>query len=188
MRARRRRLPGMASAAGLLVVLMLSACTTQAEPSATGSAGPTATTGAGGPAPTFWTTGAIDGAIALGGADSQFSTVFSDVSAAVDANAPARILQVMNDVLPFLKDAQKNIPLLQGYPATKTVGDQVAAAYATMISGAQATVDAITAGDGKATQAGLLTFFDGSTAYANARPGLADITAQALTMKKNLTQ
>lgn len=188
MRERRRWIPGTALAAALLVVVAASACTTQPEPGATGSAGPTATIGAVGPAPTFWTTGAIDGAIALGGADSEFTTVFSDVSAAVDANDPARILQVMNDVLTFLKAAQKNIPLLQAYPATKAVGDQVAAAYATMISGAQATVDAITAGDGQATQAGLLTFFDGSTAYASARPALSDITAQALTMKKGLTQ
>ena len=114
--------------------------------------------------------------------------MFSDVSAAVDANDPARILQVMNDVLTFLQGAQKNIPLLQGYAATKAVGDQLASAYATMIGGAQAVVDAINAGDGPATQAGLLKFFDGSTAYADARQGLADIAAQALTMTKGRTQ
>ncbi|TAL08901.1 MAG: hypothetical protein EPO00_06595 [Chloroflexota bacterium] len=177
----------VALAVGLAVALVLVACggaatqppSTAASPSAAGSGLPT-------PKPTFWPTGVVEATIALGAADGDFTKMANDVVGAVDSNDAVKVLQVMSDALTFLKGNQKNVPRLQDYPATKVVGDELAAAYAQMIEGAQAVIDGMNAGDTEAVQAGFVTFFAGNKAYVAISPRLGDLADQAIFMKRQL--
>lgn len=141
-----------------------------------------------GPAPTNWPTTVVDGVIALGAADKSFAQMNSDVTTAVNAADPGKILTVMNDALKFLRPNLRFLPYLQGYPATKDVGDKLAAAYNQLVAGAQAIVDGVNAGDGEAVQQGFNQFFAGDAAYSVETGPLADLVQQALLMRRNLTQ
>jgi len=139
-----------------------------------------------GPSATFWPTMVIEGAVALAAANTSFSQMNSDVTAAVNAGDPRRILTVMTDALKFLKANRVSVGYLQGYDTTKATGDKLAAAYDQMIGGAQTIVDALTSGNGEAVQQGFNDFFAGDAAYAEQTGSLGDIAEQATLMKHNL--
>jgi hypothetical protein len=181
---RRRPRTGSFGVLSLLVavaaaVMACSAVSTTTTP----SVGPSQ----GGPDPqaTPWPLAVVSKTIALAAADSQFEQVSSDLTAAVDAGDMAHLLTVTNDVLDFLTADQKNISALQGYPATKAVGDQVAAGYAQMIAGIKQVHDALVAGDGRGVTAGFATFQAGSATYGAVRTQLGDLANQAVFMTKH---
>ncbi len=173
-------------AASVALTMVLLACSGSATtPPSTASATPSAAdSGAPTPKPTFWPTGVVEATIALGAADGDFIKMANDVVGAVNSNDAVKVLQVMSDALTFLKGNQENVPRLQDYPATKAVGNKLAAAYAQMVEGAQAVIDGMNAGNTEAVQAGFVTFFAGNDAYVATSPALGDIADQAVFMKR----
>ncbi len=136
------------------------------------------------PLPTHWPSLTVDATIALGFADAQFQQVGVDLTAAVDANDLTKLLSVATNAQTFLVGNQTNIPRLQGYPETKSVGDRLAAAYAQLVAGITKIHDSLVSGDGAGVTAGFQTFAAGNTAYAAIRPDLLALAAQALDMKR----
>lgn len=183
-----RSIWAVAVAASVALTMVLTACsgsatappsTARATPSAADSGIPT-------PKPTFWPTGVVEATIALGAADGDFIKMANDVVGAVNSNDAVKVLQVMSDALTFLKGNQENVPHLQDYPATKSVGDKLAAAYAQMVEGAQAVIDGMNAGSTEAVQGGFVTFFAGNQVYVAISPALGDLADQAIFMKRQL--
>ena len=172
----------------LVLATLIAACAAGPSPAASVSPVPTASALPSGPHPnaTFWPTQVVESSIALGAADASFAVMADDLSKALDAGEPARILDVIDRVIPFLQGNQKNIPGLQGYDFTRPVGDRLAAAYQQMIDGAIQIRDGLTAGDGPAVTAGFGVFAAGNTAYADLRAALGDVASQAVFMKKGL--
>ncbi|MBI2777873.1 MAG: hypothetical protein HYX57_11515 [Chloroflexi bacterium] len=163
-----------------------SPATSSSSPPPSASAGASAGDGTAVPKPTAWPTTVVEAAIALGAADGDFTTMANDVIAAVNSEDPARILQVMNDAIKFLTENQKNIPKMQAYPETKSVGDRLEPAYAQMLKGATDVRDGLTAGNTSAVETGLTTFFAGNDAYVKVSSDLGDLAEQALFMKRQL--
>jgi len=177
--------PVMALAIVLAAVVLLVACT----PSGTASATPgTAASSSAppGPKPTRWPTLTIEAAIALGAAHSDFTKMVNDVALALDSEEPERISVAMDDALVFLEGNQANIPRLQSYDSTKSVGDRLAVVYGKMIDGARQVRTGLTAGDGGAVEAGFMKFFEGSTEYTTVSGELVDLAEQAVFMKRIL--
>ena len=175
-----------ASRVGVLAVSALAlamACTPSG--SATISPGPTAAgTASPGPAATAWPTLTIEASIALGAAHADFTTMTDDLATAVDSEDPARIVAALDAAVEFLSGNQKNIPRLQDYDATKTVGDRLAPAYAKMIEGATQARDGLTSGDAAAVHDGFAAFSGGSALYVAIASDLAVIAERALFMKR----
>jgi len=142
--------------------------------------------GSPGPKPTIWPTSTVEASIALGAAHGEFTKMTDDAAAAIDSQDPARILAAMNDSLEFLSGNQQNIPRLQAYDATKSVGDRLAGVYAKMIDGATKVRDGLTSGDADAIQLGFKAFFEGATEYAAVAPDLTAIAERAVFMKRQL--
>lgn len=186
-RARLRRSAG--GSVGLvflaLVVAVVMACTTTTTPSPTAAGGTTVPDGSG-PAPnaTPWPSNVVDGVIALGGADSQFEQIGSDLQNDVNTGNLAQMLTDTTNVLTFLTATQKNIPLVQAYGPTKPVGDRLAAAYAQMIAGVQQIHDSLVASNGAGVTGGFTAFVAGNTAYGAVRQDLGDLANQAVFMKR----
>lgn len=188
-RARLRRSGG--GSAGLVflafIVALVVACTSTTSPSPTvagpGSSNPA---GSGGPNPaaTPWPSNVVDGVIALGGADSQFEQIGSDLQNDVNTSNLTQMLTDTTNILTFLTATQKNIPLVQAYGPTKSVGDRLATAYAQMIAGVQQIHDSLAAGNGAGVTAGFSTFVAGNTAYGAVRQELGDLANQAVFMKR----
>lgn len=189
---RRSGLPApLAIVAAVVVALAtLAGACSPATPSSSSapsaSAGASAGDGTAVPKPTAWPTTVVEAAIALGAADGDFTTIAKDVIAAVNSEEPARILKVMNDTIQFLTENQKNIPKMQAYPETKSVGDRLEPAYAQMLEGATEVRAGLTAGNSSAVETGLTTFFAGNDAYVKVSSDLGDLAEQALFMKRQL--
>jgi hypothetical protein len=186
----RRRLPIVTLAGITAVAILAAACvsgTATSTPGSQATPSPTAES-SGGAKPTFWPTTTIDGTIALGAANDSLTKMAKDVTTAVDAQDPQKILIVMSDGLTFMTSLQADIGYLQAYPETKDVGDQLAAAYGQMIKGAQEIVDALKAGNGEGVQSGFSDFFAGSAGYAAVAPALGDLVSQAILMKRGFNQ
>ncbi len=172
---------------GIAVVLgILAGCST----AATQSPSPAASIGAGSsesvdPQATSWPGGVVDAIVALGAADPQFDQVGKDLSTAVNANDMQTLLGVTTEVQKFLTANQQYIPRVQGYDATKSLGDSLATAYAQMLAGITKIHDSLVAGDGPGVTAGFDTFVSGSAAYGLARPTLGDYFNQAIFMKRH---
>jgi hypothetical protein len=189
-----RRCGGRGSRVGGLtlatIILATLAVGCSAVPSPTATAGSTAAISAGptGPNPnaTPWPIEVVESSIALGAADGGFAVMTDDLASAVSSGEPARILDVIGRVIPFLQENQKNIPRLQAYAFTKAVGDRLAAAYQQMIDGAIQIQNSLKSGDGAAVTAGFSAFFAGNTAYGDVRSALGDVASQAVFMKKGL--
>jgi len=176
--------------AAAAVLLLAGACAPIGSGTATPppTETPTAASGSPGPKTVSWPASTIAAAVALGGADGEFKNMNDDISAAVNSQDPARIMTAMNDALAFLQENQQSIPKLQAYVATKSVGDRLAAAYATMIQGLTKVKDGLTAGDAKAIEDGFTTYAQGSAAYASVQPDLGDIAQQAIVMTRLLSE
>ena len=179
-------------AVGWLVAasLVVAACGISTTSSPSGAGTPTiqpseATLG---PAATPWPTLVVEGAISLALADASFKQMNSDVTTAVNAGDPQKILTVMKDALTFLKKNRVAVTYLQEYDFTKATGDKLGAAYDQMIGGAQTIVDGLTSGNGEAVQQGFNDFFAGDAAYAEQTGPLGDLAAQAALMKRNYSQ
>lgn len=173
---------------GLGIVFAGCGTSTTSAPSLAGTPTPPASEGTEGPAATTWPTLVVEGAISLAAADASFKQMNTDVTTAVNSGDPQKILTVMKDALKFLKANRTAVTYLQEYDFTKATGDKLGAAYDQMISGAQAIVDGITAGDGEAVQQGFNDFFAGDAAYAEQTGALGDLAAQAALMKRSYTQ
>ena len=175
--------------AALLLVLAV-ACSpdtaSTAAPSAPGSSPGSSAAGSPRPKQTAWPTLTVEASIALGAADNDFTAMAADVVSAVSSEDATRMLTVLNASLKFLTENQKNIPRLQAYDATKSVGDRLAAAYATMIAGATQARDGLASGNAHDIETGLTTFFDGNKAYVAISPDLGDLAEQAFFMKRQL--
>ncbi len=141
---------------------------------------------AAGPKPTNWPTLTVEATIALGAAHGEFTKMTDDVAAAIDSEDPARIMAVMNDTIEFLTANERNIPRLQAYDATKSVGDRLAVVYAKMIGGATTVRDGLTSGNGDAVEQGFQAFFEGTTDYVGIAPDLTPLAERALFMKRQL--
>jgi hypothetical protein len=187
-RARLRRSGG--GSAGLVflafIVALVVACTSTTSPSPTvvgpGSSEPS---GSGlNPAATPWPSNVVDGVIALGAADSQFEQIGSDLQNDVNTSNLTQMLTDTTNILTFLTATQKNIPLVQAYGPTKSVGDRIATAYAQMIAGVQQIHDSLAQGNGAGVTAGFSTFVAGNTAYGAVRQELGDLANQAVFMKR----
>jgi len=173
-----------ALALALATVVLAVACT----PGGTATATPGAEASSSGPAPkpTRWPTLTIEAAIALGAAHSDFTKMVNDVALAVDAEDPERIVVAMDDALEFLAGNQTNIPRLQSYDSTKSVGDRLGVVYEAMIEGATEVRDGLTSGDANAVESGFQKFFEGSTEYTTVAGDLVDLAEQAVFMKRIL--
>lgn len=170
-------------------IVALTALIAACGPTTPGSATPppsTAIGGTPGPKPTLWPTLTVEAAVALGAANGEFSKMSDDLAAAIDSEDPARLRTAIGDALTFLEANQENIPRLQAYDATKSVGDRLAAAYSEMIAGATQVRDGLDGGDGDAVTQGFATFFAGSNDYAGVAAELGDLASQAILMKRNL--
>jgi hypothetical protein len=182
--------PGALAAAWLIgLAVALAGCvtsTSSASPAASPTGTPTDATL--GPNATTWPTLVVEGSISLAAADASFKTMNTDVSTAVNAGDPQKILLVMKNALTFLKKNRVAVTYLQEYDFTKATGDKIGAAYDQMIGGAQAIVDGITSGNGEAVQQGFNDFFAGDAAYAEQTGALGDLAAQAALMKRGYTQ
>ena len=177
----------------LLAIASVAALAVGCSPDGTAPAAPTPApsslaSGTPVPKPTVWPTTTVEATIALGAADGDFTTMADDVVAAMASEDTQRILAVMNDVITFLTENQKNIPRLQAYDATKAVGDRLADAYATMLEGATQVRDGLLAGNADAVEAGVTTFVDGNAAYVAISADLGGLAEQALFMKRQLLQ
>lgn len=181
--------PSIAIVAAVVVAMatVAGACSPATPSSAPpSSASASAGDGTAVPKPTAWPTTVVEAAIALGAADGDFTTMANDVIGAVNSEDPARILKVMNDAIQFLTENQKNIPKMQAYAETKSVGDRLEPAYAQMLAGATEVRDGLTAGNSSAVETGLTTFFAGNDAYVKVSSDLGDLAEQALFMKRQL--
>jgi hypothetical protein len=183
-RRRRTSWPLLLSVA--LLAALVVACTPDATPSpSAGAQGSGAPLGSGEtPVPTRWPGDVVTATIALGAADASFSKLGNDLQQTVDTEDMQGLLQVTTDGLTFLKGAQQNIPKLQGYPETKSLGDTLAAAYQQMIDGLQKTHDALVSGDAAGVTAGFQQFVAGNTLYATVRADLSDKAQQAIFMQR----
>jgi hypothetical protein len=167
-----------------LIVLLggVVACSNGASSSPSGSApqgsGP-------GPEATPWPSGVVESVIALGVADPSFEQIGKDLNLAVNSGDLAKLLAVTDEATTFLSVNQKNIPRLQGYAETKSVGDRLAPAYEQMLAGIKQIHDALVAGDGKGVTAGFETFVAGNALYTPVRQDLADLANQAIFMKRH---
>jgi hypothetical protein len=139
-----------------------------------------------GPRPTSWPTTVVESSVALGAAHSDFATMTNDIAGAVASEDPGRIAAVLGDALEFLTANQTNIPRLQAYPATKSVGDRLAVVYEKMIQGLTQVRDGLALGDASVIEAGFATFFEGHTEYVAISPDLTVIAEQAIFMKRVL--
>jgi hypothetical protein len=173
---------GIAAIAGVAV-----ACSPGQATSSPAGSGSTAS-GSPGPRPTSWPTTTVEAAIALGAADGDFKVMANDVVGAVNSQDPAEILRVITKAIEFLTENQKNIPHLQSYEATKSVGDRLADAYATMLAGATQIRDGLTTGNADDVEAGFTLFFEGNATYVSISPELGDLADQAVFMKRQLLQ
>jgi hypothetical protein len=171
-----------------LAVAFAACGTSNSSPSPAGTPTAIPTDATLGPAATPWPTLVLEGAISLAAADASFKQMNADVTTAVNAGDPQKILIVMKDALTFLKKNRVAVTYLQEYDYTKATGDKIGAAYDQMIGGAQAIVDGITAGDGEAVQQGFNDFFAGDAAYAEQTGPLGDLAAQAALMKRGYTK
>lgn len=185
------RTPLPVSAWLLLAIATIAGLAVACSPGAIASSSPMATSspaasGSPGPKPTTWPANTVEAAIALGAADNDFTKMAMDVVSAVSSEDPQRILTVMNGALEFLTENQKNVPRLQAYDFTRSVGDRLAVAYATMIEGATKVRDGLKAGNADAVETGLTTFFEGNVLYVAISPDLGDLADQAIFMKRQL--
>lgn len=183
-RGRRRRSlrPLLLSIA--ILASLLAACSSVTT---TPTSGPPAQSLAPGetPRPTAWPGSVVSATIALGAADSSFAKLASDLQTTVDTSDMQGMLQVTVDGLTFLKGAQKNIPKLQAYAETKSLGDALANAYQQMIDGLQQIHDSLTSGNAAGVTAGFQQFAAGNETYGAVRAELSDKAQQALFMQKN---
>ncbi|HEY2916512.1 MAG TPA: hypothetical protein VGI98_04775 [Candidatus Limnocylindrales bacterium] len=140
------------------------------------------------PKPTSWPSEVVIATVALGAADSQFESMGGDMTTAVNDNSPQEILTASQSGLDFLKGNQPNIPKLQSYSETKSLGDGLAKAYADMIAGLQKIHDSLEAGDAAGVQAGFQQWASGSTEYAAVRQDLSDKSEQAIFMTRVLNR
>jgi hypothetical protein len=183
--------PGKRAAAwlaGLALVIVACGTSISSGPTGTGSSGSGSLEPTLGPNATPWPSQVIEGAISLAAADASFKQMNTDVSTAVNAGDPQKILIVMNDALTFLKKNRVAVTYLQGYDATKETGDKIGAAYDQMIKGAQTIIDALKSGDADGVTKGFDDFFAGDAAYAEQTGALGDIATQAATMKRSYTK
>ncbi|HEX7949255.1 MAG TPA: hypothetical protein VF494_02820 [Candidatus Limnocylindrales bacterium] len=137
------------------------------------------------PKPTAWPGSVVSATIALGAADPSFAKLAADLQTTVDTANMQGLLQVTTDGLTFLKGAQKNIPKLQAYAETKSLGDALANAYQQMIDGLQQIHDSLTSGNAAGVTAGFQQFAAGNETYGAVRAELSDKAQQALFMQKN---
>ena len=172
----------------VMTTVLVGACSPRASAAPTASA--VASEGASGPTPkpTTWPTLTVEASLALGAAHSEFSKMTADISAAIDAEDPARLKVAMDDALAFLTGNQTNIPRLQAYDSTKSVGDRLEVVYAKMIEGATLVRDGLTSGDGDAVERGFQLFFEGNTEYVAVAPEMLDLAKQAVFMKRILVR
>ncbi len=171
--------------AATLAIGVAAACSPQDSATATPVPSPSASESPG-PKPTSWPTTTVEASIALGAAHTEFTTMLDDLAAAIDAEDPARIDAALGAALEFLTGNQTNIPRLQAYGATKSVGDRLAVVYEQMIQGATEAREGLRSGDGAAVERGLTAFFTGSTDYVSVSPDLVAVAEQALFMKRQL--
>jgi hypothetical protein len=184
---RGRRSPGRSITIAIALLLgVIAGCSTAGTASPTPTAEPIPS-GSGGPNPeaTAWPGGVVNAVVQLGAADPQFDQVGKDLTTALNANDMQTLLGVVDDVQKFISANQAVIFHLQGYPETKALGDQLAAAYAQMLSGLTKIHDSLIAGDGDGVTAGFNEFVAGSTLYSAARPALGDAFNQAIFMKRH---
>lgn len=183
---RRRRSPWPLLLSVALVTTFVVACTPSASPSpSSGAVGSSAPLGSGAsPKPTAWPGSVVAGTIALGAADASFARMGNDLQRTIDTNDLQGLLQVSTDGLTFLKGAQQNIPKLQAYSETKSLGDTLAAAYQQMIDGLQKTHDSLVNGDAAGVTSGFQQFVAGNTLYATVRADLSDKAQQAIFMQR----
>lgn len=186
MTRRSLRPAGLLALALAAVAVLAAACSPGGASAPAPSVGGSASPGSPGPKPTSWPTLTVEASIALGAADGEFTKMTDDVAAAIDSQDPARILVAINDSLVFLTGNERNIPRLQAYDATNSVGDRLALVYAKMIDGATKVRDGLTSGDGGAVELGFRTFFEGATEYVAVSPDLAAIAERAIFMKRQL--
>lgn len=184
-----RRSPGRSVTLGIALLLgIIAGCTSGATPSATPvpSFIPIGPSDIPNPHPgaTSWPGDVVDAVVALGSADTQFDQVTTDLSTAVNANDMQQLLGVSENVVKFVTGNQTYIPHLQGYSATKDLGDKLAVAYAQMLAGITQVHNSLVAGDGAGVTAGFDTYASGTTAYGLVRANLGDAFNQAIFMKR----
>jgi hypothetical protein len=182
-----RRSPGRSIALGIALLLgIVAGCsaTTTPSPSPAAASFPSDSFSPD-PGATSWPGGVVDAVVALGAADPQFDQVGKDLSTAIDTNNMQTLLAVVENVQKFLTANLAHIPKLQGYDATKDLGDKLAAAYTEMLAGMTKVHDSLVNGDGAGVTAGFDTFASGSTAYGLVRASLGDTFNQAIFMKRH---
>lgn len=139
-----------------------------------------------GPKPTNWPTGVVESAIALGAADGDFAKVGLDLETAIVEGDLEELLTVVSNVIEFIEGNSPNVAKLQGYEGTRTLGDALSPAYATMLDGVTKIRDSLLAGDADGVEAGFTTFVEGTVAYSQLRNDVNEAAVRALFMKRQL--
>ena len=182
----RRSLRPLVLSVAVLASLLVGCSNVTTTPTSTPS-GPTLAPGET-PKPTAWPGSVVSATIALGAADSSFAKLAADLQSTVDTSDMQGMLQVTTDGLTFLTGAQKNIPKLQAYGETKSLGDALANAYQQMIDGLQQIHDSLSSGNAAGVTTGFQQFAAGNETYGAVRADLSDKAQQAVFMQKSYTR
>jgi hypothetical protein len=188
MSASRVRGSATRAALALALVVAVSACSQSTSPPASTPAGsPSPAAGAdasAGPSPTPWPGNVADSVIALGAADSQVAAAGAAMDAAITAKDLLALKGAVDGLVTYLDEQASAVTDVSGFPATKTLGETYAKAFAQIRAGSVAISDGVTKGDAAGVDAGITELSAGLTTYGLARQGLGPLLEQALSQKK----
>lgn len=183
-----RSRPGVPLTALIALValaVLLAACGSASSPTPTSSPG-SGPDGSAVPRPSRWPGTAVLAIIKLGGIDGEIAKAGADLAKAADAGDPAAMWGAADGLIPVLEDTQLSVEHLAAWDETAELAAVLQEAYPLMLEGATQLRDAITAGDGAGVEEGSRTLAQGLTAYAPARPIIADLVPEALLQQRNL--
>ncbi len=149
---------------------------------------PTATGGAGtpGPRPPSWPGTAVLAIVKLGGIDGEIAKAGRDFITASEVKDVALMWGAADGLTKVIGDLDLSVEHLAAWDRTAVLAGHLATAYPLMLDGATLLRDSIVAGDADGVEEGSRQLAAGLTAYAPARPILAELVPEALLQQRNL--
>jgi hypothetical protein len=189
--AARATAPAAAALAALALAVAVAACAPSASPSPSAPAGspsPASADASAGPSPTPWPGNVADSVIALGAADSQIAAAGAAMDAAIAAKDLRALKGAVDGLVTYLDEQASAVTDVSGYPATRSLGETYARAFAEMRAGSVAVSDGVKQGDATAVDAGIAGLSAGITTYGLARQALGPLLDQAISQKRLLVK
>lgn len=133
-----------------------------------------------------WPPSVVNATIALAAVDNEFRKATLDFGAGAQSQDMELLLAAAQG-MGFLADQSlPNAERLTTFSETEAVGVELVAAFTQVRAAATATVEALTSGDGAATEAALTELAGAMQAYGEVRPGLIDRAELALVMRRGM--